>query len=164
MNLSDFNSSNVPSENSYEMLPAGTYKAAIIRSESKLTKKANETGNPSDGTMLVLCFQVLEGPYAGRTVFSNINYMNHSEVAEKIGRQQLASIYRAFDVTSVSDSSELHDKPIQIIVKIKEGTNGYGPRAEVVKYSKWVKPQSAPVFAQPSQAPVQAVANDEVPF
>ena len=163
MNLSDFNSNGIES-NEFENLPAGSYKAAIVRSESKLTRKATESGNAQDGTMLVLVLQVLEGPYAGRTVYSNINYLNASEVAEKIGRQQLASIYRAFDVTSVSDSSELHDKPIQIAVKIKEGTNGYGPKSEIVKFSKWVKPQVAPSFA--SSQPQQAEAFDagESPF
>ncbi len=156
MDLSNFNLSDVEvSPSSYDLIPNGDYKACIVDSEQKLTKKAQASGNPADGTMLVLRYQILEGPHAGRQVFQNVNFMNASEQAQSIGRQQLAAVFGACGKTAVGDSSELHDVPLTISLTIKAGTNGYEDRNEVkkVKKARQGSPAPAPAPVQEQPAP-----------
>jgi hypothetical protein len=154
MDLSNFDFGSVEvTEQNFELVPNGDYKACIVSSEQKLTKKAQESGNPADGTMLVLRYQILDGPHAGRQVFQNLNFLNASEQAQSIGRQQLAAVFGACGVTAVGDSSELHDIPLTISLIVKAGTNGYSDRNEVKKVKKARQGSPAPV---PASAPVQS--------
>ena len=120
----------------FDPLPDGQYEVIISRSEMRDTKAG-------DGEMLVLTFEVIEGDYEGRLLWENINLVNKSDVAERIGRSQLASICKAVGVMNPQDSADLHDKPLVITVRRDKKDNtrnvikGYastdGTHAEAVK-------------------------------
>lgn len=133
MNLSDINFDEIKPE-AFEPIPNGRYEVEIVASEQKLTKKAEASGNAKDGTMLSLRLRITEGKFENRNVFCNLNIFNRSEVAQKIGRQRLAEILEALGLSTVGDSTELHNRPIVAQLKTKKGTDGYDDREEVVRF------------------------------
>lgn len=137
-------------------IPAGIYTAEITRSEVKDTRAG--TGN-----YLSLGFKILEGQYAGRIVFHNINLKNPNDIAVQIGRKELAKLLQAIGRTGVQESSELHGIPMQIKVAIEiDKTGRYEPSNSVKNFAqlKGSRPQ-----AQPQQAaPVQQAQDDLPPW
>lgn len=103
-NLQGFDASKVE-PNSFEVLPAGTYKVAIAKSEFKPTKSG-------DGEYLNLQLKVLEGEHKGRVLFDILNLKNKSKDASIIAQGTLSSICRAVGVMKPNDSSELHNRPM----------------------------------------------------
>lgn len=130
-------------EDRYELLPAGTYIAEITRSEIK-------DNNSGSGNRLSLGFKILDGQYAGRLVFQDITLRNANDIAQQIGRKQMAQLLHACGKTGVQDSGELHGIPIQIKVAIRKDKTGlYDDQNEIKKF--------APLANQPtfnSQSPV----------
>lgn len=110
--LHNFDASQVDPAVSFEPIPAGKYIAAITDSELKPTK----TGG---GKYLQLSFQVTEGEYRGRLLWSRLNIENHNEMTVKIARAELSAICRAVGVMAPRDSVELHNVPIEITVGLK---------------------------------------------
>jgi hypothetical protein len=143
-NLMGFDASKVEPV-SFDVLPAGDYIAAIVKSEVKPTKDGS-------GQRLNLQLQVLEGQYKGRVLFDGINIANKSPKAQQIGQGQLSAICRAVNVQTPRDSSDLHNKPLTISVKIEKDDKGAD--RNVVKSHKSVSKQSSLVeqaFEQASQ-------------
>lgn len=148
-----FDQTELNSAPSYELLPKGNYAAQIVNSEIK--------ENRNGGNRLSLQWEIVDGQYAGRIVFQNININHSNPEVVRIGRQQIAQICAAIGRNSVNDSNELHNQPMQVRVIIKEDKTGqYEPSNEIKGYSAlaqgaaaktggFSQPQSA---AQPSQA------------
>lgn len=127
----------------FDPVPVGKYLAQVIESDVKETK----TGT---GQMLNLTWEIMTGPQEGRMVFDRINIRNQNEKAQAIGLRQLANICTALGVASISDSEELHFRPLMIDVVIKEDKSGqYGPQNNIKKYSQ---PNGAAPTANPAQA------------
>jgi hypothetical protein len=97
--------------NEFEVLPAGRYLAAITESAMKPTSKGT-------GEYLELKFQIIDGPYKGRVLFSRLNLKNPNPQAVQIARGDLAAIRKATGVVNPKDSVELHNLPVTIIVKV----------------------------------------------
>jgi len=95
-----------------EPIPEGRYLAAIVQSELKETKAG-------DGQYLELTFQVIDGPYWGRNLWTRLNLFTPITTETKIARAELAAICRAVRVMTPRDSCELHNRPLQVSVKIK---------------------------------------------
>lgn len=129
MNLNmQFDNDELNSSTDFTPVPAGNYVAQIINSEIK----ENKTG----GNRLSLTFQILDGDYANRLIFQNINLQHANPEVGRIGRQQLAQICHAIGRTGVGDSSDLHNQPMQIRVRIKEDKTGqYEPQNEIKGYA-----------------------------
>lgn len=141
-----FNEADLP-KNDFELLPRGNYIAQIIKTEIKDNKSG--TGN-----RLSMTFQILDGEKTGRMVFHDITIRNDNPIAEKIGREQLASLCKAVGLTHVGDTTELHERPMQIRVAIREDKTGqYEPRNEIKGFMPAGKAPSNS-YAQPS-APQQ---------
>ena len=128
MNLEGFDATKVePAGEGYEALPAGSYQAVIVHSESKKTKAG-------DGEYLKLQLKI-EGPtHAGRVVFDNLNLRNPSQKAVEIAKGTLSSICRAVNVLSPKDSSDLHGKTLTVRIgcreyngQVQNEVKGYGP-------------------------------------
>lgn len=112
-------------------IPAGDYVAMAVGSDTKDNSKGT-------GQYLRFDFEVLEGEYKGRRLFSILNLWNPSSMAVQIAQSELSSICRAAGVMTPRDSAELHDRPMILTVVIEErddkpGTfsnkiKGYGPR------------------------------------
>lgn len=112
-NLHGFNANNVDPALDFEPIPAGKYLAIITDSEMKATKNGS-------GSFLELTFQVIEGPYKNRLLWSRLNLDNPNKQAVEIARAQLSAICRAAGVMQPKDSLELHNLPLQITVKCKK--------------------------------------------
>ena len=125
-NLSGFNAADVEPNAAFTPLPAGEYQAIISESEMKPTKDGQ-------GKFLQMKLQILNGAYQNRTLIDRLNLVNKNDVAVQIAKGTLSSICRAVNVLTPNDSAELHNKPLTIIVKIKNDQNG-NPQNEVKGY------------------------------
>jgi hypothetical protein len=110
--LYGFDANQVDPSTDFEPIPAGRYVAMITSSEQKPTKSGS-------GTYLQITFQILEGEYKGRCVWTRLNLQNANAMAVQIARSQLSALCRAVGVMTPRDSVELHNLPLQIQVRIK---------------------------------------------
>lgn len=160
MDLSKFYASEEPESLERTPVPAGHYLAVISDTESKLTRKAQESGNKNDGFYLSITFDIIEGPCQGRKVFHNVNLLNQSEKAVQIGRHELAAIYRALGLENVKTDEELRDKPLMIETFI-EVSDGFPDTARVKKFSA---AQGTPVQATAKPTSWDTGSDDDSPF
>lgn len=112
-NLMGFNANEVKPNEGFEPVPAGDYIACIIESE----QKANSSGT---GTYLKLTLQIVEGQYANRKLFENLNLDNPNSQTVQIARGTLSAICRAVNVLEPNDSAELHDIPMLVKVGLEK--------------------------------------------
>lgn len=112
-----------PAQNNFSPIPAGVYPAQIVESELRQLKSGN-------GTALALQFEILGNQYAGRRVFANLNVNHSNPQAQQIAQEQLSAICHAVGVLQLQDSTQLHNKPLNIRVKIRK-QEGYEDRNEV---------------------------------
>jgi len=136
--LNGFNAHNVEPNADFDPIPAGKYLAVITASEMKPTKNNN-------GHFLELAFQVIEGPYKNRLLWSRLNLDNPSEQAVQIARGELSALCRAIGVMQPKDSVELHNLPLMVTVKCKNREDTGDVVNEIKGYAK-----KEPVVATPS--------------
>ncbi len=127
--LQGFNANNVEPIMDFDPIPAGKYLAVITASEMKATKNGN-------GSYLELTFQVIEGPYKNRLLWSRLNLDNPSAQAVQIARAELSAICRAVGVTQPKDSIELHNLPLVVTVKCKNREDTGDVVNEIKNYAK----------------------------
>ena len=72
-------------KNDFDPIPAGTYTAEITRSEIK----DNASGS---GNRLSLGLKIIDGTHAGRLIFQDITLRNNNQIAQQIGRKQMARL------------------------------------------------------------------------
>jgi hypothetical protein len=155
-NLDGFDANNVEPQTGFEPIPVGKYPAIITESEMKATKSG-------EGEYLQLTFEVVGEQYKGRRLWARLNLKNKNETAVKIAQAELSAICRAVGVMTPSDSSQLHNIPLQIDVGMEknkengEMTNrlkGYHPAAGAAHSAPVVaaKIASAPPTARPAWA------------
>lgn len=130
----NFNAESVdPGQMSYEVIPPGWYQAQIVASEMR------PTGDGA-GQFLQLEFDILDGGLSGRKVWDRLNLDNPNSQAVEIAQRTLSRLCRAIGVMHVSDSEELHFKPMQIKVTVRpERTDSktgktYDPSNEIKGY------------------------------
>ena len=127
---------------SRDAIPSGTYEAVITDSEMKATKNGLGMG-------INLTFEIIsDGPAKGRKVFVWINYEHPKVEAQRIGREELASLCKAVGVSNLTDTNQLHNLPLLITVGLDKNDS---TRNVVKKYAA----KSAPA-AQPAQRPAAA--------
>lgn len=114
-----FDATSVEPTTSYELLPAGKYRAQIVESEMRVTKNGM-------GQFLWLMLDILDGEHKGRKIFDQLNLVNPNPTTVEIAQRTLSAICHATGKMHVSDSEELHLIPMTIQVKIKPPKNGYG--------------------------------------
>ncbi|KAB7788012.1 DUF669 domain-containing protein [Methylorubrum populi] len=177
-----FNPSDVPEDEkgSFDPMPAGDYNAQIVESEIKQTK--------SGGDMLRLTLEIIDGPFANRKVWDNLNIRNNNATAQQIAQRALADICSATGTGALTDSEDLHFKPLVVSLKIEPARDGYDARNAVKRYkgrsgqppgnkapSQAQRPQQAAQPARgsgggskpwerPSQSAARTVNHDDVPF
>lgn len=110
----NFNTSSVEKrENSYELLPAGWYIAQV--SESDIVPL-----NSGNGQALKMTFDILSEQGRGRKVWARLNIQHTNPKAETIAQQQLRELCDSIGIVQMQDTVELHNKPVQIRVKIRK--------------------------------------------
>ena len=103
-------------ENNYELLPAGWYTAQVTESDIVQLKSGN-------GRAIKLTFEVLSDGYRNRKVWANLNVQHNNPQAEQIAQQQLRELCDSIGVVRMQDTVELHNKPVQIRVKVRKSDN-----------------------------------------
>lgn len=153
----NFDTNNAPKrESNYELLPAGWYTAQVTESEIVPLKSGL-------GEALKLTFEVLSDGYRNRKVWARLNVRHSgSAQAEQIAQQQLRELCESVGVVRMQDTVELHNKPVQIKVKIRKDDSGqYEDQNEITGY-KPASSAAAPAGARPTPAgspPAAAPAN-----
>lgn len=127
MNLDGFDANTVEPNAPRDPIPAGWYRAAIIESEEKPTKAQT-------GSYLNLKFEILEGPHAGRHVYDILNLNNPNQTAVEIAQRTLSAICRAVGVRTPKNSSDLHLKPVMILVAIEPPKDGRDANNKIKGY------------------------------
>lgn len=135
----NFDATAVQPQQSFSVLPAGKYIAQVVDSDVK-TNKSNT------GQYLSLQFEILDGEFKGRRVFSNITVNHQNITAQEIGQSQLSSLCRAVGVMQLTETSQLHGRPLKIDVKIRQDAQ-YGDQNDVKGF------EAASVTATPSAQP-----------
>lgn len=136
MDLTGFDASTVEPQRTFEPIPAGKYTAVISASEERQTRAGT-------GSYLSLTLQIVDGEHKGRRLFENLNIKNPNQAAVEIANKTLSSICRAVGTMRPSDSSELHDVPISIVV----GTRQRQDNGETVNVVKSYEPQTTTATA-----------------
>lgn len=152
----NFDANVIQPDNSFDPIPAGWYNAVIDESEMKPTRDGS-------GAYLALRFNIIDGQYAGRKVFTRLNLRNQNPVAQDIAQKQLSTICHAVNVLQIQDSSQLHALPLQIRVKVTTDPTGqYEPSNEISGYKAVGAGNgqgvAAPLVAPAYTAPVAPVA------
>lgn len=111
----NFNTESAPKrENNFDLLPAGWYTAQVTESDIVPLKSGM-------GNALKLTFEVLSDGYRNRKVWARLNIQHRgSPEAERIANEQLRELCEAVGIVRMSDTVELHNKPVQIKVKVRK--------------------------------------------
>ena len=116
MAILNFNANEVEPSRELEPVPAGKYVAVITDSEMKDTRAGT-------GRYLQLEFEITDGEYAGRKLWSRLNIENPNAEAVRMARADLSAICRAVNVLTPADSVDLHNLPLVIKVHCKKDRN-----------------------------------------
>ena len=100
-----FDASTVEPSQPRELLPPGRYTVQIVQSEMRPTKAG-------DGQLLWLELDVIEGPHQGRKIWDQLNLVNRSQQTVEIAQRTLSAICHAVGQLQVSDSEQLHFRPV----------------------------------------------------
>jgi hypothetical protein len=129
-------------KNDFSPLPKGEYMAMVTENQMKVTKAGT-------GEYLALTMQIIEGKYADRKIWENLNLHNPNEVAEKIARANLKAIAEACGFAELDDTDQLNDIPFILVLDIdrKDPT-----RNRVMGYKRAGSSAAPSSFAQASAA------------
>jgi hypothetical protein len=145
--LTGFDASAVPEQESFAAIPEGQYVVLATASEMKPTQKGN-------GEYLQFTFEVIDGQYKGRKLWSRLNLRNANQTAVDIAQRELAAICKAVGVIKPNDSAELHNKPLlaTVVVEIDDRKR----ESNVIKKYEPVGAPQAHYAPPAAQAPAQA--------
>lgn len=147
--LAGFNADEHQDED-FGVIPADRYVAVATASAMKPTKDGQ-------GQYLEFTFEVIDGPYKGRKVWSRMNLINKNQTAVSIANRELANLCRAIGIIKPNDSSELHNKPIFVNVEVVPGQkreqNEIKSFESINAQAPAAAPAPAPFAAPPAQAP-----------
>ena len=146
----NFNANEVEPSKAFDPIPAGKYIAVITDSEMKETRAGT-------GRYLQLEFEITDGEFAGRKLWSRLNIENQNAEAVRMARADLSAICRAVNVLTPNDSIDLHNLPLVIKVHCRKDKNtgeitndirGYEPKANYRP-----EPKQAPATPTTAQTP-----------
>jgi hypothetical protein len=124
-----FDPSTIPEdERSFDVLPVGTYKMQVVDSEVL----DNSAGT---GQFLKLTIEIVEGEYAGRKVWEQLNIRNPSAQAQQIAQRALADLFFATGTPASRNSDVLHFKPFLGKVTVVKDKNGQYPDKNGVRFN-----------------------------
>lgn len=110
-NIECFDASTVQPSEGFTPIPAGRYLAVINDSDMRAS---------AGGQYLQLEFEIIEGDYTGRKLWSRLNLIHTNPNAVKFARADLSAICRAVNVMKLTDSIQLHNLPMVVVVKLKK--------------------------------------------
>jgi hypothetical protein len=143
----NFNAAEVEPSTGFAPIPAGEYMCVITEEEMKPTRN-------NLGQYLKLTFEIIEGEYTGRKIWTNLNLENPNADAVRIARADLSAICRAVNVMNLQDSCELLNIPlvIKLAVKRNKETDEMENAIKGYKAKADYTPASAPAAPAPQTA------------
>lgn len=102
-----------PSTGDFDPVPNGTYPVMVTASEFK---------GEGDKRGLNLQMTIHDGEYKGRIIYEYLNLVHPSEQTVSIANRTLSAICHVTGVMQLKDSSQLHDRPFAVKVKVTEPT------------------------------------------
>jgi len=139
-----FDAAGIDPTTAYDLLPAGRYRVQIVESELRVTRAGT-------GQYLWLMLDIIDGPLTGRKLFEQLNLINPNPTTVEIAQRTLSAICHATGQLQVTDSEQLHFKPMTIVVTVDAGKNG-APERNKIRYVVPNEDKSAPKPA-PTAAP-----------
>ena len=90
----------------------------------------------ADGEYLSIEFTILNGEYAERKLWTNLNLRNPNTTAVRHAEGELSAVCRAVGVMEPKDSIELHNLPLVITVKCRKREDTGETVNEIKGYAK----------------------------
>lgn len=128
MKLAGFRADEHKELEDFDAIPGGEYIGKITESEQAQTKSKN-------GHFLKLTFQITQGEFKERKLWSNLNLDNPSAKAVEIANRELATIMKACGKVAVEESEDLHGIEMTLKVVEKAKTANYPASNEIKNYS-----------------------------
>lgn len=150
-----FDASQVPPDSGRDPIPSGEYVCCIVDSAMRPTKD-------NSGKYLELVHEIMDGPLRGRKVWARLNLVNANQQTVNIAQAQLSAICHAAGTLQVSDSQQLHNRPMLVRVEFvradgKKRTNDSNEvRGWKAINGTGPAPVQASAFGQPAAAAAPA--------
>lgn len=149
---------------SFECLPTGEYKVQIVDGDVKETKGG--TGEYAEFTS-----EVMEGPHAGRKIWTRFTLSNPNSKAVEIGNRQMATLRHACGVPDAQDTKDFMFRPHIIRVEFYGAGSviGFGQKKGQLRdrdendVRDWKAIEGANAGAAPYARPAQPAANTAAP-
>lgn len=124
----------------YSLVPAGTYRVVVGKTEVKETK----TG----GSAVILGYKVLDGEHEGKLIKDFLNVVNANPTAAQIGMQRLATVAFAtgLQADKINDSDDLLSlEPFEVVVTVQDDGEYQNNRVKAVLVTRDVTAKKAAV-------------------
>lgn len=95
-------------------------RTAVPEGEYNVILASSEIAKSQNGQMIKCTFKILDGPCVGQTISNNINFQNSNETAQRIGQAELSALCHAVGVLQISDTAQLHGRPLRLKVSVRE--------------------------------------------
>lgn len=141
----DFDATQVDPTNTFDPVPAGDYEVMITDSEKKNTANGN-------GKYLQLTLEIQSGEFKGRMLFDRLNLDNPNRTAVEIAQRQLSQICHAIGELRLTDSRQLHEKPLIARVKVRPAQGEFEASNLIAGYKPLAHMAGAPIRSQPAVA------------
>lgn len=125
--LAGFNANDHEPLEDYTAIPAGEYVGKMTGSE-EVENKAKT------GSFLKLTFQITEGKFKNRKLWTNLNLDHPNAEAVEIANRELSTILTACGKVAVEDSEELHGIEMTLKVSVKKASANYPESNEIKNY------------------------------
>jgi hypothetical protein len=135
-------------------VPAGKYRAQIVKGEWKENKKKN-------GRYLELVFEIVKGDHSGRRVWGRLNLENPSSQAVEIANGELSAICHAVGVMKPRNEQQLFNIPMVIGVEVEERKDSPWAYSNRIKTYESIEKSSA---SKPKQRETVPADDDDDPF
>lgn len=104
----------------FKPIPAGRYPAIILEDSIHMNKAGT-------GQYIKFKWQIVEGSYQGRVIFSQHNVVHSTPDAERIGRSEVQSFATALGIEELNDTADLVGRPMIANVTVREDKSGNFP-------------------------------------
>ena len=145
----NFDASKVEPQAPMSQLPvSGPEGLPVIIKESELKENRDKTGG-----YLELLLEVIDGEHKGASGPYRLNLFHTNQQTVNIAYAQLSAICHVVNEFQVADSSQLHNKPFNVIVGLQKAEDAAAKGYTEVKAIR-NSDGSAPGKAKPASAPV----------
>jgi hypothetical protein len=152
----EFDPNKVDPARPIEPLPTGWY--AMVATESEI--KDAKAGGKNKYLEIVFAIDESRHPqHKGRKVWARLNLWNDSAKAEEIASSELSAICHAVGSPPITDSQELHFKPLAVRVVYKPATEKFGEGNDIKGYDAIAKRFGATGSGTPTPGPSGASAS-----